>query len=149
MSLFVLRLIERLHGHLGWLAAIALLHPAILLRRPLRRAPLSALLATALVTLTLAGGMWIYPAYRSQVKQGLFQQSPGLGWFFERKEHLAFGALLLAWSGLLAHLGQPRVADREVRLLMGKLAHRSFVGAAALAVVVAVLGTLVAAKRSF
>jgi hypothetical protein len=149
MSLFALRLLERLHGHLGWLAALALLHPAILLRRPLRRAPLSAGLATALVSVALAGGMWIYPAYRSQVKQGLFQEAPAVGWLFERKEHLAVGALLLAWTGFLSHIGQPAATDPEIRRLFGKLAHRSFVVAALLAVAVAVLGTWVAARRSF
>jgi hypothetical protein len=149
VSPFVLRLLERLHGHLGWLAAIALLHPAILLRRPLRRAPLATSLAVLLVTLAAGGGAFLYPAYRSQVKQALFQESPATGWLFERKEHLAIGALFLAWTGLLAHLGQPGASDREIRLLLGKLAHRCFVGAAVLAVVVAALGTVVAARRSF
>jgi hypothetical protein len=149
MSPFWWRLFERLHGHLGWLAAIALLHPAILLRRPLRRAPLSAGMATAMVSVALVGGMFIYPAYRSQVKQRLFQEAPAIGWLFERKEHLAIGAFLLAWSGLLAHIGQPRATDPEIRRLLGQLAHRSFVVAALLAVAVAALGTVVAAQRSF
>ena len=95
MSTLALRIVERLHGHLGWLAVIALLHPAIFLRRPKRRAPLSVVLATLTVSLTAAFGFVLYPPYRNLLKQRLFVQAPAIGWLFERKEHLAVGALTL------------------------------------------------------
>lgn len=149
MSDFSLRIIERIHGHLGWLAAAALVHPAVLLRRPKRRAPLAAALATGGVTVVATLGMWLYPRYRVELKQTLFLEAPWLGWMFERKEHLGVGCVALAWAGLLAHLAAPHPADREVSGYLSVIAHRSFVSAALLALATAVLGTMVAARITF
>jgi hypothetical protein len=142
------RLAEHVHGHIGWLAAIALVHPAILLRNVRRRAHLSVGLAVGMVTTVFAIGCAIYPAYRDRLRQGLFQKSPTVGFLFERKEHLAFGALLLAWAGALAYVGALGV-EGEARTSLRKGAHWAFVAAAALAVVTASLGIVVAAYRSF
>lgn len=92
-----LRVAERLHGHLGALAVVALLHPVVLLRDPRRRASWSVGLATALVSSVFAGGIALYPAYRAQLKRSIFVDAPTLGWMFERKEHLAFAAMAFAW----------------------------------------------------
>ena len=51
MNLVSMRVLEHVHGHIGWLAALALVHPAILLRRPRCRAMLAAGAATLLATL--------------------------------------------------------------------------------------------------
>lgn len=148
MSLLALRALEHVHGHLGWLTVIALVHPAILLRRPARRAPLAAMLATLLVTVTAALGAATYPSYRTLLKQALFKETPTIGWMFERKEHLAIGVLAFAWAGLVAHLWAPRF-EGEARLRLASLAWRAYAIAAAFAALVAGIGTLVAVTTSF
>jgi hypothetical protein len=143
-----LRFAEHVHGHLGWLAAALLVHPALVLRDRKRRAHLAVALATVAVTLGGAGGCWLYVAYRAELKQNIFADAPSVGLLFERKEHLAFGAILLAWAGCAAYFAAPR-ATSEVRELLRTIAFRAFVASAALALVVAALGTIVAVYKSF
>jgi len=143
-----LRILVRIHGHLGWLASIALVHPAIVLRRTKRRAHLAVFLATGLVTGVFALGVVIYPDYRDRLRQMIFQQGRSIGFLFERKEHLAFGAMLLAWAGTAAYVGAMGV-DGGARESLRRAAHWAFVAAAVLAVCTATLGIIVAAFRSF
>jgi hypothetical protein len=148
MNVASLRLLEHAHGHIGWLAALALVHPAILLRRPRRRAMLAAGAATALATLAAVMGATMYPAYRTQIKPVLFAEAPAIGWAFERKEHLATAAVLLAWIGLASHYAaRPTVAGDTARI--ARVAHGAYVAAALCAVVTATLGIAVACQRSF
>lgn len=149
MTDLVLRALERVHGHLGWLAAAALVHPAVVLRGPARRAPLAASLATLLVTVVAALGAWIYPVYRSRLKQEIFVRTPSIGWAFERKEHLAAGAVLLAWAGLMAHLVSVRLPGGPRRTSLWRSARLAYAAAAVLAGVTSALGVLVASHRSF
>lgn len=144
-----LRVLERIHGNLGWLAALALLHPAWLLRRRERRARLACILATSLVTLSGVLGAWLYPEYRARLKQGIFLHAPSIGWSFERKEHLAVGAIVLAWAGLAAHLGALQSRDRSIRHPLARTAHLAYIAAAGLAFATGALGILVASYRSF
>jgi hypothetical protein len=149
MTTLLLRVLERIHGHLGWLAVAALLHPAILLRQPRRRAPLAVSLATLSAVATgLLGGI-IYSSYRERLKQHIFIEAPRIGFLFERKEHLAVGAIGLALAGCVAHLSVPAFDDEKTRLAVARLAHRAFLGAFVLALVVAVLGVTVASFKSF
>ena len=154
MILDVVRLFERVHGHLGWLAVAALVHPAILLRDPRRRADLSVTLSVALVTVAAAVGVGLYGSYTGTLKQQIFLHAPAVGLLFERKEHLAFGAVLLAWTGAVAYtvdVRRPRAAGAPdaLRTALRRLAFHAYVGAAALAAVVATLGTIVAVYKSF
>jgi hypothetical protein len=144
----VLRLLEHTHGHLGWLAAASLLHPAILLRNRKRRAHLSVVLATAFVTAVGCLGVLLYGPYRDILKQRLFIDAPRIGYLFERKEHLAFGAIVLAWTGAVAYAAANR-AGESVREPLRTFAYRAFVVATALAVATAALGTVIAAYRTF
>jgi hypothetical protein len=148
MAFDVLRVAEHVHGHLGWLAAAALVHPAILLRNPKRAAPLSVALATGLATGVGALGAWLYGPYRERVKPHLFKEVPWVGLMFERKEHLAFGAVALAWAGALAYAGAVGARD-EVRAPLRRFALRAFVASAGLAIATAALGTLVASYATF
>jgi len=148
MQLDTLRLVERVHGHLGWLAAAALLHPAIVLRSTARRAHLAVTSSLALVTLASAIGAWLYVPYRDRLKQGIFLRAPAVGYLFERKEHLAFGALMLAWAGAAAYVGALG-ATAAMREKLRVAAYRAYVAAAVLAIIVATLGTVVAVYRSF
>jgi hypothetical protein len=138
------RFVEHIHGHLGWLAAAALVHPAIILKNPRRRARLAVVLSTLFVTLTGAIGAWLYPAYRELLKRALFVQSTRAGWMFERKEHLAVAAIAFAWIGMILHLNA-----REDAPAIARAAHRSYVASAIFAVIVAALGTYVAATKTF
>lgn len=148
MLLDPVRLAEHLHGHLGWLAAATLVHPAIVLRSRTRRAHLAVSLSTGFVTVAAAIGLWIYVAYRERLKQGIFLHAPSVGLLFERKEHLAFGAVMLAWAGAAAYFAAPRAAP-DTRQRLRTVAFHSFCASAALAVLVAVLGTVVAIYRGF
>jgi hypothetical protein len=143
-----MRILEHVHGHLGWLCAVALLHPAILLRNPRRRAHLAVALAVTFVTVTGALGAYLYGPYRDHVKQGLFIAAPKIGFMFERKEHLAFGAILLAWAGGIAYVAAVR-AEEPVRTPLRQFAFRAFGFSCALAVCSAVLGVVVAVVRTF
>ncbi len=142
-----------MHGHLGWLAAVALAHPAVLLRRRERRAHLSVGLAVGVTTIAGALGASLYPTYRERLRQSIFAEAPAVGYLFERKEHLAFGAVLLAWAGALAYVaGTARRsgegASDRVRRDLRRAAHWAFVAAALLAAATAVLGTCVASYKS-
>jgi len=145
----MLRLLERVHGHLGWLAVAALAHPAILLRNPQRRARLSVLLATALVVTTALLGASIYPDYRGRLKQRIFLEAPTLGWMFERKEHLAVGVLFFSLVGCVAHLGVTLCTEPAARVVVARLSHRAFLVAFVMALVTATIGVAVASFKSF
>jgi hypothetical protein len=139
----MLRLLERVHGHLGWLAALALIHPAILLRNPKRRARLSVVLATSLAIVTGALGAFIYPSYSRQLRRSIYVASRAHGLLFERKEHLAFLAIGLAIAGAALHLAR---GDSPAR---ARAAWIAFVASAALATIVATMGTVIASFKSF
>ncbi|HEY1957858.1 MAG TPA: hypothetical protein VGH28_19695 [Polyangiaceae bacterium] len=139
---------ERLHGHAGWLAAVALVHPAIVLRRTDRRAAWAVGLSTGLVTTVAIVGASMYAAYRERLRGHIFRASMSTGYLFERKEHLAFAVLAFAWVGALAYVAAGFSSDDERRVLR-RLSHRAYVAASAIALVVAALGTAVATFRSF
>ncbi len=147
MSVLLARSLQHVHGHIGWLAALALALPAVLLRRPERRVFGAALASTALVTVAAMMGALIYPSYRTVVKPGIFSASPAIGLLFERKEHLGIAALALAWCGLsmylLAHRREAPRAD------LGRAAFVSYAGAAIAATLAASGGLIVACYRSF
>jgi hypothetical protein len=149
ISQMALRIAEHIHGHMGWLSAAALLHPAILLRDPRRRAKLAVCLAAGFVTATGLLGAWMYPEYRQRLKQSLFIHTPTVGWLFERKEHLAVGVIGFAWIGCLAHLAAHGSADAAEKRTLAVMAHRAFVISVVLCVAVACLGVTVAATCSF
>jgi len=144
----VIRIAEHVHGHLGWLAAAALLHPAILLRNRQRRAHLSVALCTGFATVVGALGAWLYGPYRDRLKQHIFIEARWVGLMFERKEHLAFGAILLAWAGASAYAAAIG-ANATVKAPLREFAFHAFAVSAALALLTAGLGTLVASYKTF
>ena len=145
------RLMEHVHGHLGWMSVAVLIHPAIVLwRKP--RADWAVGLAIGFTTLVGGIGAWLYPAYREKIKQSIFIASPKIGFLFERKEHLAFGAIALAWVGALAYFaGRARSSELEpaMRDSLRQASRTAFVASAALALVAATLGTVVATFKTF
>jgi hypothetical protein len=148
-SQMALRVAEHIHGHMGWLSAAALLHPAIWLRNPMRQARLAVLLTTGFVTATGFLGAWIYPEYRARLKQAIFIHAPTAGWLFERKEHLAVGAIGFAWIGCIAHLTARSFEGEELKRSVSVMAHRAYVIAFVLGLAVACLGVAVATHSTF
>jgi hypothetical protein len=140
-----IRALAHVHGHLGWLAAAILLHPAVIVTRA-RGVPrlLTPALATGIVTAQAALGAWLYPTYRERVRARLFQTEPHVGWLFERKEHLAFGLVVVAWIGLAILLIARSKREAGERQKLVRTAGLAYVVAAGLAVTVALLGTVVA-----
>lgn len=142
-----LRLLTSLHGQLGILASVALLHPAILLRRgrPLSRGLRWALGLSVLTILSAYGlGLSLYEDYRERVKRDLFALSYDVGYLFESKEHLAFAAMALALGGAGMALLAPKDAPR-----LRQIAAALFALASALTFVVVALGLWVSAHGSF
>jgi hypothetical protein len=115
-------LLERIHGHLGWLGVALMVHPVLTLGRPgrpSRATRTAAWLAAALVTLPSTMGWLLYPTYRTKVKPGLLVDALPYAMAFETKEHLALMTLALAWGGaLVLHLaGDGPAGRRAARML--------------------------------
>lgn len=143
----LLRLLTIVHGHAGVLAAIALLHPAILLRagRPLTRGTRWSVGLTAFTTaFAYALGIALYPSYRAAVKRELFTANFQAGVLFETKEHLAYAVVTLTIGASLAVFLAPRSASG-----IRRGAAAVFAVAALLCLATAGLGTYVSAIRSF
>lgn len=98
-------LLERIHGHAGWLGVALMLHPVFTLGRPgrpSRGTRVSTWLAAGLVSAPSALGWLLYPTYRHRVKPTLLVDALPYAMAFETKEHLALMTLALAWGGALA-----------------------------------------------
>lgn len=106
-------------------------------------------LASGLLTAAVLVGALVYGPFRERVRPALFQTAPSLGWLFERKEHLAVGAAAFAWIGVFSAIAARRTPEEERRFVLGRVSHRAFAMAAALAIVVATIGTVVASVQSF
>lgn len=146
MTALVLRVATHVHGHIGWLAALALAHPAVLLRNPRRRALSVCAAATLLATATGALGALLYPSYRVAIKPALFAASQVAALSFERKEHFGVAVVVLSWIGLVAHRAACSGSSEQE---LARVAFVSYTGAAILAAVTAALGTFVAVAHGF
>jgi len=143
----VMRLLESVHGHMGVLAAIALLHPAILMRTGKalsKRATLAVWLTAMVVTSAFVTGLVIYPSYRQSVRADLFANSVTAGFLFETKEHVAFAVVALTLGATVAALTAPPAARRP-----RKLAALLFALAAAICLLTVGLGSYLVAVRDF
>jgi hypothetical protein len=156
MSLEALRAIERAHAVVAWLATIAALLAAVRAhgRDPGRRASLApASLGALLLLVACASGLLLDEGYRSRLRQRLFVASPAMGWLFERKLHLAFGALLLAITGVASLLGGRRAHDvargEATRRSLARAATLALTSAALLALAASIAGALVARRTMF
>ncbi|MBK8173431.1 MAG: hypothetical protein IPK60_24280 [Sandaracinaceae bacterium] len=142
-----MRLLESMHGHFGVLLTVALLHPAILLRKgqPLSRGTKwSVALTSALSCVAFSLGCTIYEPYRAQIKRPLFFDHPSAGLLFETKEHLAFVVLALSLAAGVGAWTAPRHA-KEAR----QAAAMMYATATLLCVLVGGIGTYVASTRGF
>jgi hypothetical protein len=143
----LIRLLETIHGHLGVLAAAALLHPAILLRKGQAlsgRLRLAVVLSTSAVVLAFSTGLWVYPAYRTVVRAPLFRADVRAGLLFETKEHLAFAVVATSLGACVCALSAPR-DGRGLR----QAASVAYAVGAALCIVTVCLGSYIASIHSF
>ncbi len=134
--------LEHVHGHVGCLAAAAVTHPALVLRKK-DRADWAVASAVFFVLSAVAMGTYLYPIYRSRIKQRIFIETPAIGYLFERKEHLAYVATVLTIAGGVFYL-LGRRGDARLRML----AQRSFAISALAAWLTFLFGIVVAATRS-
>lgn len=94
-----------LHGTIAWLGGLLVAFVAVLLLRgkthdrPWFRA--LAAMATASTASAFITGVLLDEHYRVHLRQKMFLTSKTLGWLFERKMHLSFGAFVFACVGLM------------------------------------------------
>jgi hypothetical protein len=147
-----LHLVAQAHAVIAWLATAALVAaPLSLLLRPRRDRITLAMGAVAALSVTLAGGLGVLleAAYRARLRQRLFVQAPALGWLFERKEHLAFAAIVLAWCALAAAAASRLARDAERAGDLHGVARLAGIAAAGLALAAAVMAAIVARRAHF
>jgi hypothetical protein len=164
-----LRRIAAAHGLLAWLGVALTIAAAWLsLRRsPARRrriARVAAAGSVALLSASVALGARILAPYQGRLKQRIFLQSPQIGWLFERKMHLSFGAVALAWCALFALValeirgrrerarsGAARPPDPEgaISIDLHRAVVRAYAASALLAAAAAAASSFVAHRYSF
>lgn len=95
-----LRALSQVHAAVAWAAVVALGAAIVGVGWRIRRAWIGAAIAGALGAGAFATGAMLHLPFQGKLRQKLFLMSSSLGWLFERKEHVAFGAVaLLACAG--------------------------------------------------
>lgn len=97
-----LRTLAGAHGALAYGAVVALVAVLGALARRWRGAAWLGALAAVLNGATFATGALLHGPFQAKLRHRLFLMSSSLGWLFERKEHVAFGALALVLCGAVA-----------------------------------------------
>ncbi len=151
MSPAALHLVAQAHAVVAWIATAALAAALPLFLRPRRRRLALAISAAAAIAVTVAGalGVLLEATYRSRIRQRLFVQSPSLGWLFERKEHLAFGAILLAWCTLSTMVAAQITRDPKRASDLHAAARLAGIASAGLALAASVMAAIVARRAYF
>ncbi|MRG94951.1 hypothetical protein [Polyangium spumosum] len=151
----LLRPVALLHGVLAWIAALALLALSTSLVRTREHTRLSRALrlasglTTSLVAASFATGLLLELPYRAHLRQRLFLASRALGWLFERKLHLSFGALVFVVLALLALLAAGAEDDGEASRSLRKTSRFAYGVAALFSLAACVIGTLVSLRLRF
>jgi hypothetical protein len=108
------------------------------------------------MTATGALGLLLHAPYQGRLRQRIFLQSPRIGWLFERKEHLSFGAIALAWCALAALVTLELRARRRgaapadaVSKDLHRAVVRAYAASAFLAAAAAAASSIVAYHHSF
>ncbi|MFT3767079.1 MAG: hypothetical protein QM820_16400 [Minicystis sp.] len=155
MSLETLRAIARLHALVAWLATATLIAAAAthVIARARR---FSTTLGAAAAVLALAAGglgLALHDGYRARLRQRLFLASPSLGWLFERKQHLAFGAVLLAVAAAAITVVTQRMEARpdhaSITRELRKGAQMAWTASALLALAASLASMIVAGRMRF
>jgi adenylosuccinate lyase len=155
VSLEALQALARLHGVAAWLATVTLI-AAAWAQASGRARRLTVALGAAAATLALAAGglgFALHDGYRARIRQKLFLQSATLGWLFERKQHLAFAAVLLAVAAAAITIATRRLEARPgaeaVTHELKRASTFAWSAAAVLALTASVTSVIVAGRMSF
>ena len=156
MSAELLRAIERAHAVSAWLATAALIVTLWFAWRGAVARWVTWLTATTtglLLALTTGLGFALHDPYRAQLRQRLFLDSASLGWLFERKQHVAFGALMLSIGALaslaLLRRAEARGGDAGLARDLRRAVAIGWTAAALLALFASVASALVARSAAF
>ncbi|MFT6400016.1 MAG: hypothetical protein ACJAYU_004786 [Bradymonadia bacterium] len=106
---------------------------------------MSGYAASALISVAVSVGWFIYPEFRVQLRQQLYATNRTLGHAFEVKEHLGTFALFLAVTGAALLWLSSRPGGAPLR----QATARVYLCAALLASVSAVLGVIIASHLGF
>lgn len=88
------------HAGISWAAVLVLGVSIVGVGRRIRGAKIGVAVAVGLGAGAFATGATLHMPFQGKLRQRLFLASNALGWLFERKEHAAFGAIvLLACAG--------------------------------------------------
>lgn len=122
---------------------------------PRTRLATAASLSAILLAATAASGLALHEPYQRRLRQRIFLQSPRIGWLFERKEHLAFGAVLLAFCAFAA-LAAAELRDRRRNAAPDAITRdlhsaivRAYATSALLAAAAAVASAIVSRAQTF
>ncbi|MDI1431758.1 hypothetical protein [Polyangium sorediatum] len=155
MTSELLRRVALVHAVVAWISALALVALTVALVRLRKDAPparwirLASAATTSLVVASFATGAFLDLPYRVHLRQRLFLASRALGWLFERKLHLSFGALVFACVALLALLAADPARHDALSRALCRAARLGYVAAAIFALAACVIGTLVAMRARF
>ncbi|MDC3954710.1 hypothetical protein [Polyangium jinanense] len=151
----LLRRVALVHGVLAWISAVALVALAVILVRLRNDARISRWIhlasaaTTSLAVATFATGVWLDLPYRTHLRQRLFLASRSLGWLFERKLHLSFGALVFAGLALAALFAAGADGHDAPSRALRRASRTGYVASAFFALAACVIGTLVATRARF
>jgi len=146
MTAATLHAMELFHGAVALVATSAVAWAALGAVRGRLPGTRLACLAATLAAVAGASGMALEGAYRSRIRVQVFARSPGLGWLFERKQHLAFGAIVLA-LGAASVVFALRTADASTSPHLSRAARRALVASALLAAASSIASILVAQQH--
>ena len=137
-----LRALTMAHGALAWCGIVALIASISLFGveragggaiSGSRRRAANWLLFVGIASgaIAFATGAMLHAPFQSRLRQRLFLASNTLGWLFERKEHVAFGALALLGFAMCAAIGEKiaRGAEEGVAREMRRAMRIAIVGA--------------------
>jgi energy-converting hydrogenase Eha subunit E len=102
-----------LHAWLGYASTFAVALPLALSRARRRTRLVASAVGTLLLVAATLSGLLRVEDYQQGARQALFVRSERIGWLFERKQHLAVGAALLAVVSFAAAVARAR--RRSVR----------------------------------
>ena len=135
-----------IHGSLGAALLAILLLSVWIDTRSDESAFGSGLQIAALLQLAQAVlGLVLHVEYNAHLRTSVFMHSEQLGWWVERKEHIAVGAVVLTWSALAAYAVSRRVDDAQLQSTWRRAASIGARAAAGGSFLVFLVGVIVAA----
>ena len=135
MTALGLAQVVRLTAVLAWASLLSVIVILAMGLGSVRRrlVTLAAALAVALGAGAFGTGVMLHAPFQSKLRQRLFIASSALGWLFERKEHVAFGALAMLGCAACATWaeGAARGRDEATANTLGRVRVTALVAALA------------------